>query len=180
MEQLRILRITRSGVTYLSLQSIGLTYVLNRRVGTPRALENDIQLEKSHILLRNIKPTYLLPRKDDLRVNHLVEKFEIKKNHASEFYRLTEMRHIYLLKINVQDKAITLNLIQFDPYSDSMSPLYKTNEVLNLVLDTFSLHKDIGINLTLKGDADISLDLFMQPNQYYAYKPWDSSLQETS
>lgn len=30
------------------------------------------------------------------------------------------------------------------------------------------------------GGADVLLDLLMLLNQYYVYKPWDSSLRETS
>ena len=143
-------RITRVDKTYVSLMSIGLTYVTKTRVGTPRALQNDIQLEKAHVLLTHCKPTYRLPKKGQARINYLSEKHGISIDAANNLIKQIEIRHVYLLKLDYQSGLLILNALQYDPYEDAFGCYNKLNSVINIIYTALDLKQIPKIRLNLQ------------------------------
>ena len=150
MDSRNILHIIRDNKTYISLMSIGLTYVTKTRVGTPRALQNDIQLEKSHVLLSHSRPTYRYPKKSVTRSKYLADQLGISIETADYLFRQIEMRHVYLLKIDSQSKQLTLSLLQYDPYEDTLGCYNKLNTVMNIIYTALDLKQLPEICLNLK------------------------------
>lgn len=149
LDSRNIVRITRADKTYVSLLSIGLTYVTKTRVGAPRELQNDIALEKSHVLLSNLKPTYRYPKKDIARSKYLANQYGITIEAAADLFRQIEMRHIYLLNLDSSNGILALNGLQFDPYEDTFGCYIKLNSIFNIVYETLGLKQIPTIRLKL-------------------------------
>lgn len=150
MATLHVLQITRSGKTYLSLMSLGLTYVTGKPVGAPRKLQNDIQLEKSHAILRTCKPTYILPRKSESRLKFISKNLGLSRDQAVLLFKQIEMRHIYLLKLEYRENLLVINLLQYDPYTDTYGGFYKLNAVINVIRELLNIKHTPQIKLNLQ------------------------------
>ena len=149
MASLKIIAIHEDKSTYIQLLSNGLSYMLNKKVGNPKPIQNNIPLEKSHVILNHCRPTLVLIRKGKKRNQILSEKTGCTEKQAQSFFAAIEQRHIYIREFAVPKHRLKIKLLQYDPYNGIINPFYKINLALNGTISLFNLPYHVPIELEI-------------------------------
>ena len=149
MIEKKIVAINKTGKTYIYLLSNGLSYALGKKVGNPKPIQNDLQLEKANVILRNVEPTYIYVQKRSRRMERVVEKYKVDADAAGKYFEFIEQRYIYLLGFKIKKEVLSVSMLQYDPYTTLVTPFYKLNRCLDNLIDLLRLPATFPIELRL-------------------------------